>query len=83
MPDQATVTRIRAEFLEMPGMRLTFDQTRRLCGVERAPCQIALDALVDEKFLFVGSDGVYGRLTDRQTHDRRSSKQLSDPRSDA
>ena len=42
------LTRIRAEYLEMPGLRLTPDQTERLCGVERALCQIVLDALVND-----------------------------------
>ena len=40
MPHQAMLTRIRAEYLEMPGLRLTLEQARRLCGVERGLCQI-------------------------------------------
>jgi hypothetical protein len=60
----ATLTRIRAEYLEMPGLRLTLEQAQRLCGVERALCKMVLDALVDEKFLSVKSDGGYARLTD-------------------
>jgi hypothetical protein len=56
-------TRLRAEFLEMPGLRLKPDQVQRLCGVERTMCQMVLDALVDEQFLCVRSDGHYARLT--------------------
>ena len=56
--------RLRAEFLEMPGLRLKPEQVRRLCGVERTICQLALDSLVDAKFLCVNSDGIYGRLSD-------------------
>jgi len=32
---QDVLTRLRAEFLEMPGLRLTPEQVQRLCGVER------------------------------------------------
>jgi len=64
MPHDAMLRRIRAEYLEMPGLRLTVDQARRLCGVERALCQTVLDALVDQKFLCVKSDGAYARVTD-------------------
>ncbi len=56
-------TRLRAEFLEMPGLCLKRDQVQRLCGVERAMCQMVLDALVGEEFLCVKLDGQYARLT--------------------
>ena len=61
---QAILERLRAEFLEMPGLRLTAEQVHRLCGVEKKTCRAALDALVDEKFLCAKSDGTYARLTD-------------------
>ena len=44
------VNRLRAEFLEMPGLRLTSGQVQRLCGVEKALCQRGLDSLVATKF---------------------------------
>jgi hypothetical protein len=56
--------RVRAEYLEMPGMWLTVQQVQRLCGVERTTCQWALDSLVAAKFLCVKSDGSYARSTD-------------------
>ena len=43
----AALNRIRAEFLEMPGLCLTRDQVQRLCGVERDLCQQALNRLVE------------------------------------
>jgi hypothetical protein len=55
--------RLRAEYLEMPGLRLTVEQMRRLCGIERAICSVVLDLLVDEKVLCVRSDGHHARLT--------------------
>jgi DNA-binding GntR family transcriptional regulator len=58
------LSRLRAEFLEMPGMRLTGDQVHRLCGVERALCRRALDALVASTFLRVKADGRYARVAD-------------------
>ena len=58
------VNRLRAEFLEMPGLRLKSEQVQRLCGVERTICQMVLDVLVDEAFLCVKLDGAYARLTD-------------------
>jgi hypothetical protein len=65
------LSRLRAEFLEMPGMRLTPDQVQRLCGVERALCRLALDALVASKFLCVKADGHYARVTDGGDMPRR------------
>ena len=59
-----TTERLRAEFLEMPGLRLTAAQVARLCGVERTICQTVLDALVAAKFLRVSADGTYTRLID-------------------
>ena len=56
--------RIRAEFLEMPGLRLTLDQTQRLCGVERTLCKSVLDALVDARFLCVKPGGAYARASE-------------------
>jgi hypothetical protein len=64
MAHHALLQRIRAEFLEMPGMRLKPGQVQRLCGIEGTACQLVLDLLVDEQFLCVKSDGHYARLMD-------------------
>jgi len=55
--DRELLDRIRAEYLEMPGMRLTLKQVQRLCGVDGLTCQIVLDSLVEVKFLCLKSDG--------------------------
>jgi len=47
VPTDALLKRIRGEFLEMPGLRLTCEQAQRLYGLDRALCQRALDWLVD------------------------------------
>jgi hypothetical protein len=64
MAHNPMLTRIRAEYSEMPGLRLTLEQAQRLCGIERTVCKDALDALVDSKFLCMKHDGTYARLTD-------------------
>ena len=59
---QQVLERIRAEYLEMPGMRLKLEQVQRLCGIEQSICRMALDSLVEANFLCVRSDGTYARL---------------------
>jgi hypothetical protein len=69
-----TLERVRAEFLEMPGLRLTAAQVERLCGVERIMCKTVLEALVDARFLRVSADGIYARLTDGEIPRPRPAK---------
>lgn len=54
--------RIRGEFLEMPGMRLTAAQAQRLWGIEHSECTTLLGALVDSKFLARTRDGAFVRF---------------------
>jgi hypothetical protein len=63
-PLSAMVARLRAEYLEMPGLRLKAEQVQRLCGIEPMSCQSALAALVDANFLRVTPGGHYARVTD-------------------
>ena len=51
--------RVQGEFLEMPGLRLTEAQARRLWGLDEASCGALLGALVDAKFLFRTRDGAF------------------------
>jgi hypothetical protein len=55
------VQRIRAEYLEMPGLSLKPEQVQRLCGVDRQLCESVLEALVESGFLSRRADGAYGR----------------------
>jgi hypothetical protein len=73
--------RLRAEYLEMPGLRLTAAQVQRLCGIERMMCQSVLDALVDAKFLCMKSDGSYTRVTGGEiaSHARSAKAELGTP----
>lgn len=58
------LTRLRAEYLEMPGLQLTRGQVQRLCGLERMVCERVLDTLVDMRFLYLTARGTYARFTD-------------------
>jgi hypothetical protein len=60
----AHVRRLRAEYLEMPGLKLTRPQVERLCGLDTVTCEAALSALVEIGFLRVATDGRYVRCTD-------------------
>ena len=73
------VTRVRSEFLEMPGLRLTLDQSSRLWGLERTECEAVLHALVHRGFLSVGADGKYGRGTDSDARAQRRAAKASPP----
>ena len=53
--------RIRGEFLEMPGLRVTATEVARLCGLPREACQLALERLVNERFLRRTTDGTFVR----------------------
>ncbi len=71
---QQMVTRIRAEYLDMPGLHLTAPQVQRLCGIELQICQAALDSLVGAQFLQLSADGRYTRLTNREIARHRIAK---------
>ena len=58
---QEVAQRIRGEFLEMPGLRLTFEQARRLWRLDEDACEAVLDTLVDARFLARTRDGAFVR----------------------
>ena len=76
---RSAIERIRAEFIEMPGLQLTLGQVHRLCGVERALCEEVLDALVNEDFLYMKTDGRYARLTSDGPRPRQAKVHLDRP----
>jgi hypothetical protein len=53
--------RIRGEYMEMPGLRLTVTQAQRLWGLDRAACDTVLGALVNVEFLIRNRDGAFVR----------------------
>jgi len=64
MTTKQAFDRLRAEYTEMPGMRLTPAQVQRLCGIGAETCRNVLAELVTAEFLYVRPDGTYSRLTD-------------------
>ena len=58
---QQVLNRIRAEFIEMPDMKLTIEEIQRLCDVNRSLCETAIESLVQAHFLCVTSDRRYTR----------------------
>jgi hypothetical protein len=61
---QCAFERIRAEYLEMPGMRLKPEQVRRLSGVDGSICSLVLEDLTRARFLRLNADGTYARSAD-------------------
>jgi hypothetical protein len=55
------IDRVRSEFLEMPGLRLTIPQAQRLFGLDSSSCATVFDALTGDKFLTRGGDGRFAR----------------------
>jgi hypothetical protein len=61
---QEVVRRVRGEFIEMPGLRLTPEQARRLWRLDELACDAVLGALVDARFLARTRDGAFVRDDD-------------------
>ena len=57
--------RIRAEYLEMPGLCLTFEQAQRLWDVENRTCEALLKILTDARFLHRTQRGLFVLRTSR------------------
>jgi hypothetical protein len=60
--NEEVLRRVQGEFLEMPGLRVTVAQARRLWGLDAASCDALLGTLVDAKFLFRTRDGAFMRV---------------------
>jgi hypothetical protein len=63
-PVEQTLCRICAEFLEMPGLRVTRSQAQRLWGLDEQTCGQVLDVLLEAGFLQRTRNETYTRLTD-------------------
>jgi hypothetical protein len=74
-----TLQRIRAEYLEMPGLTLTPGQVQRLCGLDGAACEQAIRELVETGFLAVRADGAVARLKDAEQARLRPAKASLEP----
>ncbi len=61
MTNNLMLYRVRGEFIEMPGLRLTIEQAARLWHVDAATCADVLARLVGEQFLMRTRNGAYVR----------------------
>ena len=55
--------RVRSEFLEMPGLRLTTAQAARLWALDRSTSERILDGLTAAGFLLRNREGAYVRAS--------------------
>ena len=58
-PTAALVTRIKAEYMELPGLQLTAWQAQRLWGLDQVQCEAILEVLVETAFLRKTKSGAY------------------------
>ena len=61
-PSTSLLNRVKAEFREMPGLRLRVEQAQRLWNLDRGSCELLLRSLVEANFLNCGQDNEYGRV---------------------
>jgi hypothetical protein len=59
----ALLQRVREQYRDMPGLKLTTPQATRLFGVAPSVCATMLGALVMEDFLSRTGDGLFVRST--------------------
>jgi hypothetical protein len=73
-PPELLACRIRGEYREMPGLRLTFAQACRLWQVDAPTCEMVLEQLVKEAFLYKTDNGAY--IVVSETAGRQAKAQL-------
>jgi hypothetical protein len=61
----ALLPRIRGEYLEMPGLRVTLAQACRLWQLDEATCEAALNVLVEQRFLRKSGCGYVAAVSGR------------------
>jgi hypothetical protein len=62
LPADPLIERLKAEFLEMPGLKLTEAQAKRLWSLDATLCSGLLEKLVSTNFLFKTRDGAFMRI---------------------
>ena len=55
----ALLMRVRGEYREMPGLRLTIEQAMRLWSLDRNTVTALFETLVADRFLEVDASGIY------------------------
>ena len=59
--DSPLAERVRGEFREMPGLKLTLAQAGRLWSLDMNTCRTVLLELVEAGFLLEAADGTFSR----------------------
>jgi len=80
---ESLIVRIQSEYLEMPGLRLTAEQGRRLWGLDPDRCDEVLNTLVKRRFLSIGQDGKYARPSETPRRLKPAKAFLGDSPADA
>jgi hypothetical protein len=70
-PMTTIIDLVQSEYREMPGLRLTLEQMRRLWVLDRQTCQTVVEKLVDARFLMSTPDGQYVRCDLRRSTRQR------------
>ena len=63
-PNAQLLDRIRGEYLDMPGLKLTLPQAQRLWDLRERECEELLGALIDARFLCRNADGRFARTSE-------------------
>lgn len=63
---EATYARVRGEYREMPGLRLTVAQAARLFNIEHGLCAKVLENLVSNGALWTNGREYFGDKADRR-----------------
>ncbi len=69
-PLESLVARVRGEYCEMPGLRLTLAQACRLWQMDASTCERVLEQLVGDRFLYKTDSDCYvvlSSVVDRRT----------------
>jgi hypothetical protein len=61
-PPDSLLARIKGEYLEMLGLRMTLAQACRLWQLDAATCEALLDRLVNDGFLYKTGSGFLRRI---------------------
>lgn len=64
MDRDRVLKRVKSEFVEMPGLRLTMAQAMRLWGLDHDECQRVINTLVTTSFLQRNARGEVARARD-------------------
>jgi len=75
--DQILLQRIRGEYLEMPGLRLTTAQAQRLWTLDQRQCERLFNQLIEDRFLWRTAGGDFVRADRNSPSQDCSSKAVA------